>query len=68
MNVHLVNMKMEGEIDLLWEEYRKASIETTCENDSKEASIDDRDQYRLSVFNVGGIFAFHAILVLVSIC
>lgn len=67
-NYHLTEMKLEGKIDNLWndfvEDYSECPSLTKTKDDS---NVDDTDAIRLGVQQMSGIFIFHAALTLMAI-
>eukprot|EP00546_Thalassionema_frauenfeldii_P007342 CAMPEP_0178910596 /NCGR_PEP_ID=MMETSP0786-20121207/9184_1 /TAXON_ID=186022 /ORGANISM="Thalassionema frauenfeldii, Strain CCMP 1798" /LENGTH=595 /DNA_ID=CAMNT_0020582863 /DNA_START=106 /DNA_END=1889 /DNA_ORIENTATION=+ len=67
-NYHLTEMKLEGKIDALWndfvEEYSECPSLTNTDVDS---NVDNTNAIRLGVQQMCGIFIFHAALTLIAI-
>jgi hypothetical protein len=69
LDYHLIQMKIDGFIDQVWEKHLKNAGNQVCVEASSDAiaGIGDGDTTALGLKEMGGIFVFHSILSLVAI-
>ena len=65
IDIHFIEMRADGFIENAWNEYLKRTTDFQCQalaEAEKDDDLDDVDNQRLDVRDMGGIFCFHFIL------
>lgn len=65
INIHLIEMHADGFIENAWANFLKRTTDFQCQalaEAEKDDDLDDVDNQRLDVYDMGGIFCFHFIL------
>jgi len=68
-DIHMLELKADGVLDQVWEEYHRWSTDQTCREDESPKSYgnDGSEEKSLSIQDLLGIFLFHLFLCTVSI-
>ena len=65
LNIHFIEMHADGFIESAWNDYLKRTTDFHCQalaEAEKDDDLDDVDNQRLDIYDMGGIFCFHFIL------